>query len=166
MNETFLGNLYSHPGAFGEYGDNDQGIINGFPNWSMTDPLSAKVDDLVQYCFPRGFDTSDMAAELVRSCLTADNIKHLAEQFISFQGHWPILHTATFKITEAEDSLVMAIVCIGAIYSPRLNNSQTQQMMEFIRTRIFETSSIYRRTMEERQKVLVATLLTSKSFKR
>ena len=148
-NESFLGSLYSHPGAFGsEYGYNDQGIF-GFPNWSLDDPLQAKVDSLLQYCFPHGVDVISEApvAELLRSCLTVDNVKHFAEHYTSWHGHWPILHMPTFKLTEANNGLVMAMICIGAIYSPRLGVDQSRQMMDFVKAIIMRNCSIYNRFM-------------------
>lgn len=147
--ESFLGSLYSHPGAFGsEYGDNDHGIP-GFPNWSLDDPLQAKVENLIQFCFPNGTDTvhGDQAAEIVKACLTLDNVKHFAEHYTSYHGHWPILHMPTFKLTDAHNSLVMAIICIGAVYSPRTNVGQVRQMMDFVKSTVIRHSSIYNRTV-------------------
>ena len=148
-NDSFLGSLYSHPGALGsEYGENDQGIF-GIPNWGLDDPLQAKVDSLIQYCFPSGMDSmsGDQAVDLVRSCLTVENVKHFAEHYTSWHGHWPILHMPTFKLTEANNGLVLAIVCIGAIYSPRLDVSRTREMMEFVKTTIMRNCSIYNRVL-------------------
>ena len=82
-NESFLGSLYSRPGALGsEYGENDQGIF-GFPNWSLDDPLQAKVDSLMQFCFPNGTESvqSNSVVDLIKGCLTVDNIKHFAEHY-------------------------------------------------------------------------------------
>ena len=146
-NESFLGSLYSHPSAFGsEYGDSDQGTF-GFPNWSVDDPLQTKVDSLMYYCFPNGPDSAvgNSALELVKDCLSVDNIKHFAEHYTSWHGHWPILHMPTFKLAEANNALVLAIVCIGAIYSPELNVNQTRDMMEFVKATIMRNCSIYNR---------------------
>jgi hypothetical protein len=146
---SFLGSLYSHPGAFGsEYGENDQGIF-GFPNWSLDDPLQAKVDSLMQYCFPHGPEAvhGDEGAALVRDCLTTENVKHFAEHYTSFHGHWPLLHIPTFKLTDANNGLVLAIICIGAIYSPKLRVDQTRKMMDFVRGTIMYNCSIYNRTV-------------------
>lgn len=146
-NESFLGSLYSHPSAFGsEYGDTEQGTF-GFPDWTADDPLQAKVDSLMHYCFPSGPDTfaGNPVLELVRNCLTVKNIKHFAEHYTSYHGHWPILHIPTFRLAEANNALVLAIICIGAIYSPELNVNQTRDMMEFVKATIMRNCSIYNR---------------------
>ena len=145
-NESFLGNLYSHPSAFGsEYGNNDQGTF-GFPNWSVDDPLQAKVESLMQYCFPHGLDMwGNPIADIFKNCLTIDNIKHFAEHYTSFHGHWPLLHMPTFKLAEANNALVLAIICIGAVYSPKTNVNQTRDMMEFVKATIMRNCSIYNR---------------------
>ena len=148
-NDSFLGKLYSHPGAWGsEYGDHEQGIP-GFPNWSLDDPLQAKVDSLMHYCFPNGTNSiqGNQAVDLIQSCLTIDNVKHFAEHYTSWHGHWPILHMPTFKITDANNGLVLAMICMGAIYSPKLNVGQTRQMMEFVKATVMTNSSIYNRTV-------------------
>ncbi|KXL43364.1 MAG: hypothetical protein FE78DRAFT_125959, partial [Acidomyces sp. 'richmondensis'] len=148
-NDSFLGSLYSHPGAFGsEYTEHENGIP-GFPNWSLGDPLQAKVDSLVQFCFPNGVDAvqGDLAAEIVKACLTSENVMHLAEHYTSFQAHWPILHMPTFKLTEANNGLVLAMLCIGAVYSPKMNVEQVRQMMDFIKRTVITNCSIYQRTV-------------------
>jgi len=148
-NESFLGSLYSHPGAFGsEYGEHENGIP-GFPNWSVDDPLQSKVDSLINFCFPHGIDAiqGNHAAEIVKACLTVENVKHFAEHYTSYHGHWPILHTPTFKLTDANNGLVMAMLCIGAVYSPKLNVGQVRQMMDFVKSTVVSNSSIYSRTI-------------------
>ncbi|KAK4499222.1 hypothetical protein PRZ48_009735 [Zasmidium cellare] len=144
-NESFLGSLYSHHSGFG---GEDAGIP-GFPNWSMDDPLQAKVDSLMHHCFPRGVDGSHPAAtvELMQSVLTVENIKHFAEHYTSYHGHWPILHMPTFKLSEANNNLVLAIICIGAVYSPRLTVHQVRQMMEFVKATVHSNCTIYQRTI-------------------
>ncbi|EMC93507.1 hypothetical protein BAUCODRAFT_125366 [Baudoinia panamericana UAMH 10762] len=148
-NDSFLGSLYSHPSAFGsEYGvDHENGILPGFPNWSVDDPLQAKVDSLMHYCFPNGADTTpgDDSSAIVKACLTAENIKHFAEHFKSYQGHWPVLHMPTFKLTEANNALVLAMLCIGAVYSPQMDVSRVRLMMDFVKMTVFNNSSIYSR---------------------
>jgi len=140
-NESFLGSLYSFPPS--EYSEGDGGI-SGFPAWSLDDPLQAKVDNLVRYCEAMH---GNPALPLVKSCLTVENVRHLAEQYTSWHGHWPILHMPTFKLTSAGDGLALAMLCIGAIYSPKLSMDQTRQIMEFVKARVMSSSSIYSRTI-------------------
>ena len=148
--ESFLGSLYSHPGAFGgsEYIDQEQGIP-GFPSWGTDDPLQGKVDSLREFCFPDGVNSvpRDASSELMKACLTVENVKHFAEHYISFHGHWPTVHMPTFKVTEANNGLVLAMICIGAVYSDRLNVIQVRQMMDFVKRTVIANSSIYQRTM-------------------
>ncbi|KAF2774333.1 hypothetical protein EJ03DRAFT_5053 [Teratosphaeria nubilosa] len=147
-NDSFLGSLYSHPGAFGsEYGTDHENGIPGFPNWSLDDPLQAKVDSLLHYCFPNGADAvqGDATAEVVKTCLTPENVKHLAEHYTSYHGHWPILHMPTFKLTDANNSLVMVMLCIGAVYSPKMDVDRTRKMMDFVKATVFTNCSIYQR---------------------
>ncbi|CAK1363849.1 hypothetical protein CB0940_04155 [Cercospora beticola] len=144
-NESFLGSLYSHPGGFG--GETMDNGIHGLPNWGMDDPLQAKVDSLLQHCFPNGLDSArnDPASLLVQSVLKVDKLKHFAEHYTSFHGHWPILHMPTFRLTNANNNLVLAMICIGAVYSPELGVHQTRQLMEFVKTTVYANCTIYNR---------------------
>ncbi|KAI5366089.1 hypothetical protein Slin14017_G037290 [Septoria linicola] len=146
-NESFLGSLYSHPGGFG--GEMTDHGIPGFPNWGMDDPLQAKVDSLLHHCFPNGVDhtRNDAAALLMQGVLKVDRLKHFAEHYTSFHGHWPILHMPTFKLTNANNNLVLAMLCIGAVYSPELGVHQTRQLMEFVKSTVYANCSIYNRTL-------------------
>jgi hypothetical protein len=146
-NDSFLGSLYSHSNGFG--GEESESGIPGFPNWSMDDPLQAKVDSLMAHCFPSGIESirGNPAAELMQMCLRVENVKHFAEHYTSYHGHWPILHMPTFKLTDANNNLVLAILCIGAVYSPKLTVQQVRQMMEFVKTTVQNTSTIHSRTL-------------------
>ncbi|EME79742.1 uncharacterized protein MYCFIDRAFT_156965 [Pseudocercospora fijiensis CIRAD86] len=141
------GSLYSHPGGFGS--EETDHSIPGFPNWSMDDPLQAKVDSLMHHCFPHGEDSAQgsPAAQLMQSVLKIENVKHFAEHYTSYQGHWPILHMPTFKLTNANNNLVLAILCIGAVYSPKFTVTQTRQLMEFVKAIVFSNCTIYNRTL-------------------
>lgn len=144
-NESFLGNLYSHPGALGEYGGNQEGTT-GCQNWSAEDPLRTKAESLLQYCLS---DDSNLMADdpnvqLVQSCLTVDAMRHFAEHYTSWHGHWPMVHMPTFDLASANNSLVLAMLCIGAVYSPRLDVIETRQLMDFVKTTILRKCSIYK----------------------
>lgn len=146
-NVSFLGSLYSHPAGFG--GEESDGTIPGFPNWSLDDPLQAKVDSLMHHCFPHGPDSAigSPAAALMHTALKIENIKHFAEHYTSYHGHWPILHMPTFKISEANNNLVLAMICIGAVYSPKFTVHQVRQMMEFVKSTVYASCSVYNRTL-------------------
>ena len=145
--EPFLGGIYSHDTAF-DGGDFDGGLF-GFPNWSTDNLLQAKVGNLIQQCFPEGAESArgNLAAELVLECLKVENVKHFVEHYTSFHGHWALLHIPTFKLTEANNNLVLTIICIGAIYSPRLGIHQVRQMMDFVKATVFRSCRIYSRTI-------------------
>lgn len=135
-----------HPnggGVFGTLysGGNDPsamtGILGGFNGWAhlamhQIDPLQAKCDQLISICFPEDRNSPEngspnpqikqepgAGAELKR-WLTPDNVKHFVHLFfVNFQGHFPMIHLPTFNITLIYDGLLLAIICIGAVYSKR-----------------------------------------------
>ncbi|MCJ1479814.1 hypothetical protein MMC13_008500 [Lambiella insularis] len=90
------------------------------------DPLQTKADRLVDFCFPGGMqeplrDPNDQAH--LRMCLTPDNLRHFLELFTNFQGHFHFIHMPTFNFLEAFDGLILAIACIGAVYSDRITQA-------------------------------------------
>lgn len=134
-----------HPsggGVFGTlYNGSDpsamSGIMGGFNGWAhlamhQIDPLQAKCDQLIAVCFPEDRNSPGNGspnqqikrepgadAELKR-WLTPDNVKHFVHLFfVNFQGHFPMIHLPTFNITLIYDGLLLAIVCIGAVYSKK-----------------------------------------------
>ena len=148
-NENFFSGLYSNPSAFGE--DSGAHHLSGFPNWNMdlvqSDPLQSKADALLTYVFSNRTSSSDDACDEMRRCLTVENIKHFIEQFTSFQGHWPLIHMPTFDLIQANNALVLAIICIGAVYSEKRDVYQVRQMMELAKVAIQNASRVYRVAM-------------------
>lgn len=107
---------------------------SGTPN---IDPIQNKVDRLWAFCFPNDLDPSAPDAAVVQDLkryFTADNVKHFIECFTNWQGHWPMIHTPTFNITEAYDGLVLGMVCIGAVYSDRMDINTVRQLMDSVRS--------------------------------
>jgi hypothetical protein len=113
-----------------------------FPTWNLpNDPLDEISNRLIYFCYPsnqiigRNND--------IRKYLTAQNIKHFLEQFTSFQGHFPVIHVPTFRIADAFDGLLLGMICIGAVYSDRVNATQVREMMELAKSVIERNSSIF-----------------------
>lgn len=110
------------------------------------DPLQNKSDRLVDFCFPGGIqeqlqDPHDSAH--LRVCLTADNLRHFLELFTNFQGHFPFIHMPTLNFSETYDGLILAIACIGAVYSDRVTQVQVRSLMERAKLGIKRTSGVY-----------------------
>ena len=120
------------------------------PIWNLDmsedGPLQFKVNQLVNFCFPGGIQESlqDQQNNLqTRALLTVDNVKHFLELFTNFQGHFPCLHMPTFDLIESYDGLILAIICIGAVYSHRVLEGQVRNLMQRTKCGIERTSSIF-----------------------
>ncbi|KAI9798765.1 MAG: hypothetical protein M1833_004595 [Piccolia ochrophora] len=117
-----------------------------FPSWnpqvSPLDPLQIKADQLIAFCFPDGGNRPLKShSEGLRGFLTGDNTRHFAELVSNYLAHWPLLHMPTFDIREAYEGLVLAMICIGAVYSDRMNVSQVRQVMEESKLVVFRDLS-------------------------
>ncbi|KAK2791393.1 hypothetical protein FQN51_002219 [Onygenales sp. PD_10] len=125
------------------------GTLGSYPIWnfnkSQNNPLQNKTDRLINFCFPSGlqepFNPLDNSAQL-KDCLTADNVKHFLDLFTNYQGHWPYLHIATFNFLDAYDGLILAMCCIGAVYSDRVDPSLVRSLVARTKAAILRTSRI------------------------
>lgn len=123
-----------------------------FPSWNLqNDPLQHISSRLLYLCFPPSSPITGQNVEL-KKFLSADNIKHFLENFSSFQGHFPIIHMPTFRIEEAYDGLLLAMVCIGAVYSERVSPASVRDMMDLARVVIESNSKVYMKISHELEK--------------
>lgn len=123
-----------------------------FPSWDLqNDPLQHISSRLLYLCFPKTSPISSRNIE-IKKFLVADNIKHFLEHFSSFQGHFPIIHMPTFRIEEVYDGLLLAMVCIGAVYSERISPAQVRDMMELAKTVIESNSKVYTKITREHER--------------
>ena len=81
--------------------------------------------------------------QLIKYCLTAENIEQFLNGYSHFQAHWPVLHMPTFNPIEAHDGLVLAMICIGAVYSDRLNLSQVRTLLSRAKESLEQSSHIF-----------------------
>ena len=114
---------------------------------SEEDPLQLKADRLVDFCFPAGIQDSLQEQQnnfSIRTCLSVDSIKHFLNLYANFQGHFPWLHLPTFNIFEVYDGLFLTVLCSGAVYSDRVNQSQVRALLHLAKVGINRTASVLR----------------------
>ncbi|RDW92100.1 hypothetical protein BP5796_01494 [Coleophoma crateriformis] len=132
---------------------NGLSTVTDFPNWNMGasgDPLQQLSNQILNFAFPPNNQISANSNE-IRKNLSAENIKHYLECFTNFQGHFPLIHMPTFKIVEAYEGLLLAMICIGAIYSSRITPSQVRDLMELSKVCIERNSDIHAMISRELQ---------------
>ena len=101
----------------------------------------SKAHHLIDICFPSMLFSPDDDAVL-KMYLSADNIRHFLSLFRNFQSHWPVLHIPTFDPLQVYDGLLLVVVCIGAVYSDRVDVNQVRMLMDITRAAINRTSHI------------------------
>lgn len=135
--------LYSTPGFV-----DSTPFIDNWPPVS-SDPLQQKSEALLSFCFPNASllapGSSDAYSyEALKGILTPDNINHLLREYKHFHVHWPLIHTPTFDPIAAYDGLVLAMCCIGAVYSERTSPKSVRWLMELVRRVVLRSSQIYK----------------------
>ncbi|RPA90872.1 hypothetical protein L873DRAFT_371916 [Choiromyces venosus 120613-1] len=108
-------------------------VFGGWDLAQQLDPLQVKCDQLIAICFPenpsRGSPSAgspdqrikpDPTSEDLKKWLTPEYVKHFVQVFfINFQGHFPVIHLPTFNMLTVADGLLLAMICIGAVYSDK-----------------------------------------------
>jgi hypothetical protein len=82
--------------------------------------------------------------ETLKNLMTADNLKHFLEEYKNFHSHWPMIHMPTFNPLDANNGLVLTMVCLGAVYSDRLSVNEVRWLMELARASVYRTSEVYK----------------------
>lgn len=138
QHDNMFSGLYSNTSTFG--GD------HMFDNWDLSDPLQGKAEALVTFCVSNAVQHSPASsrdeAELKR-LLTVDNVKHFLEAYKNFQWHWPMIHMPTFNPQESSNGLVLAMICVGAVYSDRVNMLQVRWLMGLAKQAVQRSSRVY-----------------------
>ncbi|CAN9179782.1 hypothetical protein AA0119_g4961 [Alternaria tenuissima] len=143
--DTLFG-LYSHvPGL----ADSSPMLDNWFIGQSTSDPLHALAGSLLNFCFPNASLLSNQhsdeahAYERLKNILTGDNVKEFLHQYRHYQSHWPLIHVATFDPFSANHGLVLAMCCVGAVYSDRMRPSDVRWLMDRVRESMLKSSHVY-----------------------
>ena len=104
-------------------------------------PYDSKARHFVDICFPSMLFSPDDDAVL-KTYLSADNLRHFLGLFHNFQSHWPVLHLPTFDPLHVYDGLLLVILCIGAVYSDRVSLDHVRMLMTVARVTINRTSNM------------------------
>ena len=140
-----------------------------FLGQSTSDPLQHLAEALVNFCFPNApllpnyRSNEGQAKERLKGVLTGDNVKAFLHEYRHFHSHWPIIHIPTFDPFTANHGLVLAICCVGAVYSDRLSPQEVRWLMEFVRACVMKSSQVYKlaqnphQTMDLNHRLLTTT---------
>ncbi|MCJ1437834.1 hypothetical protein MMC27_007221 [Xylographa pallens] len=143
-NDDLLSGLFEVPSSTGTMGN------EVFQHWdlqsSRMDTFQSKAERLISFCRadqPDGSVHNHSENQLLKYCLTSGNIEHFLMQYSHFQGHWPVIHMPTFNPIDAYDGLVLAMICIGAVYSDRLHLNQVRILLGRAKMAIEQSSHIF-----------------------
>lgn len=142
--------FYSNPGL----ADSTPFIDNWPP--ASSDPLQQKADALLDFCYPNASilapaSNEYYSYEALKGILTPENINHLLREYKHFHVHWPLIHTPTFDPIAAWEGLVLAMCCVGAVYSDRMAPKSVRWLIELTRSVVLRTSQIYKMSQNHQQ---------------
>ncbi|KAF1946829.1 hypothetical protein EJ02DRAFT_491881 [Clathrospora elynae] len=144
-NDTLFG-LYSHASGLV---DSSPMLDNWFIGQSTSTPLQILAHSLLTFCFPDASLLSNphsreaYAYEGFKNIITGDNVKAFLYEYRHYHSHWPLIHTATFDPFSANPGLVLAMCCVGAVYSDKLGSTDVRWLMDRVRECVLRSSQVY-----------------------
>jgi hypothetical protein len=129
-------------------------------SWSLgqtsSNPLQQKTQSLVAFCFPDAASLTPGSREIdaynmLRGILVGDNVRAFLHDYRHYHSHWPIIHAPTFDPLSVDLSLVLAMCCVGAVYSDRLSPEDVRWLMDVVRAAILKSSQIFKFSQSEQQ---------------
>jgi len=120
----------------------------------MTNPLQQTTESLVAFCFPNAASLTPGSKEadaynMLRGCLTGDNVRAFLHEYRHYHAHWPLVHTPTFDPLSANLGLVLSMCCIGAVYSDRVDAKDVRWLMDIVRAAVVRSSQICKLSQAE-----------------
>ncbi|KIW06107.1 uncharacterized protein PV09_03275 [Verruconis gallopava] len=104
-----------------------------FDGWNLGDPFDAKAAALIAYCFTDGLPRTRnelQAMDRLKHILTAENIKRYLQLFrTNWNEHFPLVHMPTFSTLDANNGLLLSMMCIGAVYANELGLEMERWLM-------------------------------------
>lgn len=79
---------------------------------------------------------------MLRGMLVGDNVRVFLQDYRHYHAHWPIIHAPTFDPLSADLSLVLAMCCIGAVYSDRLDPADVRWLMDLVRGAVLRSCKV------------------------
>lgn len=104
---------------------------------------------LVTFCSPNASLLSNQHSpeaythERLQKILTGDNVKEFLHEYRHYHSHFPLIHIATFDPFTAYPGLVLAMCCLGAVYSDKMSPSDVRWLMERVRENVLRSSQVY-----------------------
>jgi hypothetical protein len=139
------------------------GFVDSSPtldNWSLgqpfSNPLQQKTESLVAFCFPNAASLTPGSKEadaynMLREILVGDNVRAFLHDYRHYHAHWPLVHAPTFDPLSADLSLVLAMCCVGAVYSDRLVPKDVRWLMDVVRAAVLRFCQIFKLSQAEQQ---------------
>ncbi|MCJ1251732.1 hypothetical protein MMC30_008969 [Trapelia coarctata] len=143
-NDEILSGLFGAPSTTGGAAQ------DSFQHWTFhptqLDAFQLKAQQLISFCLADGSGmtaSSDEENQLLRYWLTSENIEHFLECYSNFQGHWPVIHMPTFNPMNTYDGLVLAMICIGAVYSNRIDLYHARLLLSRAKVALEGSSQVF-----------------------
>jgi hypothetical protein len=129
------------------YVDTSSAIDHWFLDRPLSNPLQEKTQSLVAFCFPNATSLQPGSKELesynmLRGCLAGDNVRAFLHEYRHYHSHWPLIHAPTFDPLTANLGLVLAMCCIGAVYTDRVDAKDVRWLMDIVRAAVLRSSQI------------------------
>jgi hypothetical protein len=110
----------------------------------------------VSYCFPNAASLIPGSPEaeayrMIRGILVGDNVRVFLHEYRHYHSHWPLIHAPTFDPLSADLGLVLAMCCVGAVYSDRVDPKDVRWLMDVVRGAVLRSSRMCKMSQTEQE---------------
>lgn len=129
--------------------DSSPTLDGWFIGQTTSDPVHNLATSLVNFCSPNAsllsnqHSTEAYTHERLQTILTGDTVKEFLHEYRHYQAHFPLIHIPTFDPFTAWPGLVLAMCCLGAVYSDKMSPSDVRWLMERVRENVLRSSQVY-----------------------
>jgi hypothetical protein len=85
--------------------------------------------------------------------MTGENLQAFLYDYRHYHSHWPLIHAPTFDPLSADKGLVLAMGCVGAVYSDRVGEEEARWLMGVVRTAVVRSSPVFKINQATQQPV-------------
>jgi hypothetical protein len=88
---------------------------------------------------------------MIRGILVGDNVRVFLHEYRHYHSHWPLIHAPTFDPLSADLGLVLAMCCVGAVYSDRADPTDVRWLMDVVRGVVLRSSRMCKMSQTEQE---------------
>ena len=115
------------------------GNLDSMNGWNPSVSILSQTARLTSFCQLDGSEDPD--ARLLASFLAPENIEFYYTHYRDFHAHWPFINIASLNVATAYEGLLLAMICVGAIYADRTTVYEVRRCLKYVKRVLKQTEA-------------------------